>query len=96
MGLVDYYRRLIRNFSQIYYSIPSLQRKGKNFEWTEESEANFGNPKQFLTHSIVLKIVDPNREFVACTYACKRGLGRVLNQEGHVVCYESWKLNENK
>jgi len=41
MGLSGYYRRFIRNFSQITYPIISLQRKGKKFEWTEECEASF-------------------------------------------------------
>jgi hypothetical protein len=44
----------------------------------------------------VLKIVDPNKDFLVCTYACKEGLGGVLMQEGHVICYESRKLNENE
>jgi len=41
MGLEVYYRRFIRNFSQIAYTITSLQRKGKKFEWTKECEASF-------------------------------------------------------
>ena len=41
MGLAGYYRRFIRNFSHIAYFITSLQRKGKKFEWKEESEARF-------------------------------------------------------
>jgi len=41
MGFVGYYRRFIRNFSQISYPITSLQRKGKKFDWTKEYEANF-------------------------------------------------------
>jgi len=32
MGLACYYRRLIKNFSQISYPITSLERKGKKFE----------------------------------------------------------------
>ena len=46
-----------------------------------------------LTHAPVLKIADSNKEFVVCTDACKRGLGGVLMQDGHVVCYESQKIN---
>ena len=34
MGFAGYYRRFIRNFTQIAYPITSLQRKGKKFEWT--------------------------------------------------------------
>jgi hypothetical protein len=44
----------------------------------------------------LLKIADPDKEFVVCTDACKRGLGGVLMQEGQVVCYESRKLNEHE
>ena len=41
----------------------------------------------------MLKIVELNKEFVVCTDACKRGLGRVIMQERQVVCNESQKLN---
>ena len=41
MDLAGYYRRFIRNFSQISYPITSLQRKGKKFEWTKERKARF-------------------------------------------------------
>jgi hypothetical protein len=44
----------------------------------------------------VLKIADPNKDFLVCTDACKEGLGGVLMQEGHVICYESRKLNEHE
>jgi hypothetical protein len=39
----------------------------------------------------VLKIENPNRDFLVCTDARKEGLGGVLIQEGHVICYESKK-----
>eukprot|EP00253_Pinus_taeda_P025539 PITA_25539 len=40
--------------------------------------------------------MDPDKEFVVCTNACKRGLGGVHMQEGQIVCYESQKLNDHK
>ena len=49
-----------------------------------------------MTHALVLKIADPDKEFVVCTDTCKRGLGGFLRKEGQVVCYESRKLNEHK
>jgi len=49
-----------------------------------------------LTNALVLKITDPDKEFVLCTYAFKRGIGGFLMQEGQLVCYESGKLNEHE
>ena len=43
MGLPGYYKRFIRNFSWISYPITSLQRKGKNFEWTKECVASLSS-----------------------------------------------------
>jgi hypothetical protein len=50
--------------------------------------------KILLTSALILKIVDPNEYFIVCTNACKEGLGGVLSQNGHVICYESRKLKE--
>lgn len=80
MGLEGYYRRFIRNFSHISYPITSLQRKGKKFEWKEECEASFEKLKKFMTHAPMLQIEYPDKEFVVCIDACKRGLGGVLMQ----------------
>ena len=82
MGLVGYYRRFVRNFSRIAYLITSLQRQGKKFDWIEECETSFDKLKQFLTNALVLNIAYLDKEFMVCTYACKRGLGGVLMQEG--------------
>lgn len=52
--------------------------------------------KKLLKNYPVLKIEDPDKEFILCTYSCKRGIGVVLMQEGQVICYESRKMNEPK
>eukprot|EP00253_Pinus_taeda_P019481 PITA_19481 len=80
--LEGYYRRFIKNFSCVAYPITSLEQKGKKFEWTVECEDIFEHLKQLLTHALVLKIMEQDKEFVVCTYACKRGLGGVLMKEG--------------
>jgi len=49
-----------------------------------------------LTNALVLNIEYLDKECVVCIDAYKRGLIGALMQEGHVVCYESRKLNENK
>jgi hypothetical protein len=69
MGLDGYYRRFIARFSKIAHPITSLQRKGKQFHWTEGCEENFQRLKQLLTSAPILRIVDPNVDFIVCTNA---------------------------
>jgi hypothetical protein len=96
MGLAGYYRRFIEGFSNLAHPITSLQRKEKRFQWTEGCENSFQRLKQLLTSSPILRIADPNMDFMVCTDACKEGLGGVLNQDGFVICYESKKLKEHE
>ena len=44
----------------------------------------------------MLKIVDPEDDFLMCIDAYKEGLGGVLMQGGSVIFYESQKLNEHE
>jgi hypothetical protein len=52
--------------------------------------------KQLLTSAPILRIADPNQDFIVCTYACNEGLGGVLSQNAFVICYESRKLKEHE
>ena len=92
MGLAGYYRRFIEGFSKIAHAITSLQRKGIKFEWTLRCEESFQQLKNLLTSAPVLKVADPEKYFVVCTDACGQGLGGVLMQENHVICYKLRKL----
>ena len=85
MGLVGYYRRFIEGFSMIVHPFNSLQKKGVKFERTSDCERSFQHLKHLLTSALILKIVDPNEDFIICTDACKEGLGGVLSQNGYVV-----------
>jgi hypothetical protein len=69
MGLDSYYRRFIVGFSRISHTITSLQRKEKKFQWTEECERIFQQLKQLLISAPILRIADPNEDFVMCTDA---------------------------
>jgi hypothetical protein len=71
MGLIGYYRRFIAGFSRITHPITSLQRKGNKFQWTKECEKSFQQLKQLLTSAPIMKITDPNEDFIVCTNACK-------------------------
>jgi hypothetical protein len=96
MGLAGYYRRFIEGFSNIAHPITSFQRKGVKFQWTLVCEKSFQHLKQLLASAPILRIVDPNEEFIVCTDACNEEIGGVLSQNGFVICYESMKLKENE
>ena len=93
MGITSYYRRFIEGFSRIANPITSLQKKGKKFEWSKKCEDNFRKLNTLLTTAPILKIADPNKDFIICTDTCNDGLGGVLTEEGHVIAFESRKLN---
>ena len=96
MGIVGYYRRFVERFSAIAYPITSLQRKGMKFEWTEKWQNILEQLKLKLTTAPILKIADPDKEFVMCTDACREGLGGVLLQENFVIAYEYRKLKKHE
>ena len=92
MGIIGYYRRFIEGFSRIANPITSLQKKGKKSEWSQKCEDSFKKLKTLLTTAPILRVADPNKDFIVCTEACNDGLGGVLTQEGHAIAYESRKL----
>ena len=96
MGLAGYYRRFIEGFSKVAHAITSLQKKGVKFEWTSRCEESFQQWKNLLTSAPVSKVADPEKDFVVCAYACRQGLGGVLMQDNHMICYESRKLKEHE
>ena len=86
------YWLLSKGFSRIANPITSWQKKGNKFEWSQKCEDSFQKLKTLLTTTPILRIVDPNKDFIVCTDTCNDVLGRVLTQEGHVIAYESRKL----
>jgi hypothetical protein len=52
--------------------------------------------KKLLTSAPILKNCNLDKYFVVCIDACIEGLGGVLMQDNHVVCYESRKLKEHE
>ena len=96
MGIAGYYRGFVERFSAIAYPITSLQIKGVKFEWIEKFQNSFEQLKLKLTIAPILKIADPDKEFIVCTDACREGLGGVLLQENFVIAYESRKLKTHE
>jgi hypothetical protein len=78
LGLAGYYRRFIKGFSKIGCPITSLQKKRAKFMWTQECEERSQTLKHLLAHTPMLKIINPEADFLMCTDSCKEGLRGVL------------------
>jgi hypothetical protein len=62
--LSGYYRRFIKGFSKISCPITSLQKNGVKFLSTSECGERFQEMKYILTNEPMLKIADPNKDFL--------------------------------
>ena len=93
LGLCNYYRRFVRNFSLICSPLYELQRKG-----TGQHQEAFSEMKRRLTSTPVLAYPTKNGEFVLDTDASNTCIGAVLSQfqegEERVVAYASAHLQK--
>ena len=96
MGIIGYYHKFIEGFSKIVNPITSLEKKGKWFFWDQKCEESFNKLKELLNTAPILKITNPNKDFVVCTDAWNERLGGVPTKEGHVIAYESRKLKTHE
>jgi hypothetical protein len=96
MGITNYYQRFIEGFSKIAYPITSLWKKEIKFNWSRKFQDSFDKLKGLLITGPILKVVDPNKDFTVCVDVRREGIGGVLTQDGHVICYESRKLKERE
>jgi hypothetical protein len=63
IGLAGYYRRFIKDFSKIAKPMTRLLVKNKDFDWTEECQANFEELNKRLTSAPVLILLDITKKF---------------------------------
>ena len=96
LGLAGYYRKFIENFLRIAFPMMALQKKANKFLWTNKCEGSFQKIKQLLMTALVLWIADLDGDFIICMDVSKEGLGGVLLQNDHMICYESRKLKEHE
>ncbi|XP_072072085.1 uncharacterized protein [Arachis hypogaea] len=83
LGLVGYYRRFIKEFSQLTLPLTKLTRKDVPFVWTPEYEESFQVLKQRLTTVPVLVLPKPSEPFEVYCDTSLKGLGCVLMHTPH-------------
>lgn len=94
LGLAGYYRRFIKNFSTIAKPLTELTKKDRSFDFNTKCKRAFQNIKEKLISAPVLKFPDFEKKFTLTTDASNTGLGAILSQEGHPICYMSRTLKK--
>jgi len=96
-GLASFYRKFIRNFSEICAPmLDTIKKTNQPFRWTEAAESSFQILKKKITEKPILKLPDFNQPFQVHCDASGTAIGAVLSQEDRPVAYFSEKLNESR
>lgn len=93
LGLVNYFGRMIPNFSSIATPLNYLRKKDVEFNWSNECQYSFNKLKAILTQSPLLQPFDLEKEVTLTTDASKNALGASLTQNGKPVLYISRTLS---
>jgi hypothetical protein len=93
LGLAGFYRRFVKDFSNIVAPLNELTKKGVPFSWGTRQENDFDMLKDKLTHAPLLQLPDFNKTFGLECDASGIGLGGVFLQERKHVAYFSEKLS---
>jgi hypothetical protein len=81
LGLAGYYRRFIKNFSQISKPLTNLLKKDADFNWSDLCREAFTRLKEVLSKRPLLQYPDFSRPFVVTTDASNVAKGAILSQE---------------
>ena len=92
LGLFNFYKKFIKDYSKICAPLFSLLQKDKDFSWTDACDTAFQTLKTALISAPILAYPNMNRPFVLTCDASRSGLGYILGQVGednreHVIAY---------
>jgi hypothetical protein len=96
LGLAEYYRRFILDFSKIVKPIMGLLKNDIKFDWSSKCNEAFEQLKVLLTTAPVLAQPDIEKPFDVYCDASGSGLRCVLMQEGRVIAYASRQLRRHE
>ena len=97
LGLCNYYRRFVYQFSEIAAPLTRLTEKKTDFHWDLECQVAFDGLKEALCEAPILAYIRVSGLFIVDTDASNTGIDSVLSQvqenEERVIWYASKKLN---
>ena len=94
LELTRYYRKFIKNFSEIAYPLHQLLYKDIPYEWNDKCQEAFEELKHRLVTAPILIYLDYKEEFILATDASYNGFGATLSQitsdnKEHLIAYAS-------
>ena len=93
LGLANYFRKFIPNYSRLAAPLYHLTKKTVIFQKGEEAQLAFEAIKALLTNPPLLAYPDPELPYELSSDASLTGCGAVLTQEGRPVAYFSSKFS---
>ena len=92
LGLADYYRKFVPNFSCIAAPLNALTKKNVVFSWSAECCEAFQVLKNPLSTAPVLALPDLSKPYKVITDASGFALGAVLQQDGRSIAFASCRM----
>lgn len=80
IGLCNYYRKFMKNFSQIARPLHDVTKK-EGFDWSDKQENSLISLKEKLTKPPVLTHFNPNKECELHVDVSRTGIGAIMLQE---------------
>ena len=100
IGFANYFRKYIKNFSELALPLHKLTHKHATFTWTPAEQYAWEGMKKALTSTPVLQLPDWTKSFVIQTDASDVAIGGALLQEHEegrvVVAYRTKVLSETQ
>lgn len=80
LGLLNYYRKYIANFSMKAYPLIQLTRKNMKFVWDENCQFRFERLKHMLVSVPILCLPEREGKIILDTDGCNMSIGAVPSQ----------------
>jgi len=96
-GLASFYRKFIKNFSEICVPmLETIKKASHPFRWTKAAEKSFQLLKKKIVERPILRLPDFQKLFQVRCDTSGTEIGAVLSQEDRPVAFFSEKLNESR